>query len=126
MTEKLLTNIKLWTPQQGWLVHPELRDRMIADAEAKSTNLGDLACQILAQRLGAPYTPVPRKSKPNADKTQFNFRMPESLEVTLAAATRGRKKADHIRAILCQHYGLEVPAKKKFTRNRTPRVAPAT
>lgn len=110
-----LTNIKFFTPERGWLVHPELRSRMIADAEEKKTNLGDLAVQILCRRFGVQYVPNGRRSTPRPDSNQFNFRMPPDLERVIGSVYPGKAMADGIRLNLCAHYGLRVPVKPPMT-----------
>lgn len=119
MPEKV-TNIKFRTPQRGWLVHPDLRTRMIEEAQEKGTNLGDLAVQILSKHFNIPHTVngSSRRTTPREDAEQFNFRMPASLERVLGATYPGKELADGIRYVLCAHYGLRVPPKKKMTRRR--------
>lgn len=124
--EESKQNIKLFTPQAGWKVHPDLRSRMIQEADEKDTNLGDLANQIIALHFGIPYEPRARRSSPaDGDKHQLNFTMPSDLERVMGSVYPGRKMADGIRYILCQHYGLRVPEKPKMTRRRGVQPAAA-
>lgn len=121
-------NIKLRTDQSGWLVHPDLRARMIADATEKGTNLGDLTVQILCKRFGIVYSANMRRSTPDpaGDKPQLNFHMPVELERVMGAVYPGSNRmADGIRLALCSYYGLAVPPKVKHTRRRAPRPATA-
>jgi hypothetical protein len=109
-----------------WLVHPELRDRLIEDARDKGTNLGDLTVMILCAHFRVEYTGTARKSNPRAEPVdQFNFRCPPELERVIAATYPRRKAADGIRHVLCAHYGLGVPPKVRQTRRRPARPAAA-
>jgi hypothetical protein len=118
------TSIRFKSHLGHWLVHPDLRDRMIEDAREKGTSLSDLANLILAAHFGVRYEPTNRRSQPReVIGEQFKLHLPPDLERVLAAAYPG-KSADGIRYVLCAHYGLRVPPKPKLTRApRRPRVA---
>lgn len=109
-------NLKFYTDQAGWKVHPDLRARMIQDATELDTSLSDLVLRILSRSLGVAYKPSARKSAPRDDKTQLGFTIPGDLDSVLGA--RYANRADGIREILCKHYGLAMPVKPRFTRNR--------
>lgn len=114
------------TPPHEWFVDPDLRPRMVADADAKGTNLTDLALQILCDHFKVEYAPIARKSSPNEDKRVLNFGVPRELSraVNYAAAATDMKRMDVVRQVLSDHYGLSIPAKVKQTRNRTPKATP--
>lgn len=124
-----LVGVRLRTEKAGWLVHPDLRNRMIEDAREQGTNLGAVAVKILSDRFGVAYDPKDalrsRQSAPGPDSEQFNFHLPPDLERRIASVYPGAKMNDGIRYTLCAHYGLAIPAKPKFTRNRKPRPAAA-
>lgn len=107
-TRAQLTGVRLRAKSGEWLVHPDLRARMVADAQAKGTNLTDLAVQILCDRFAVPYTTNSRRSSPSRTAEQLNLRLPEPLERAIAAAFP-RRHLDGIRAALCDHYGLPLP-----------------
>lgn len=107
-----------------WFVHPELRDRMVAEANEKGTNLTDLAVEILCARFGVTHKPNHRRSSPSTDSEVLNFRMPDDLGRVISA-TYPKHHMDGIRTALCAHYGLRAPARAKQTRRRVPRPATA-
>lgn len=100
---------------------------MIDDARENGSNLSAVAVKILSDRFGVPYNAdaANRQSAPGADADQFNFHLPPDLERRMASVYPGAKLNDGIRYTLCAHYGLSVPTKPKFTRNRKPRAATA-
>lgn len=106
-----------------WFAHPDLRDRMIADAEEKGTNLTDLANRILCDRFNVAYSPNPRKSKPSSDPDILNFGI--SPELKRVITMNYDPWQDGVRLVLCSHYGLRVPAKVKQTRKRNPKPVAA-
>lgn len=104
----------------AWLVHPDLRSRLVEEAEAEDTSLADLVLRILCKHFNVPYESKltrQRKSPPKADSDVLLFGMPPALvrAVSLAYPVR---KLDGIRYVLCAHYGLRVPPKVKQTRAR--------
>lgn len=106
-----------------WLVHPDLRTRLIEDAERHGTNLTDVALAILSDRYKIPHQQSSRRTVPRADGDFLNMRVPVRLwKAIRAAANRsGRKDMDELRFALCSHYGLRVPPAP--TRKRTIRSA---
>lgn len=98
-----------------WFVHPELRPRLVADADAQGSNLTQVAVRILSERYGVPYAENGRRTSPKQDDVILNLRLPAKLaaKIGAAAAQRGAKYQDAIRADLCAHYGLEVPARAR-------------
>jgi hypothetical protein len=118
--------VRLRSTTGAWLAHPELRDRMIADAAEKGTNLTDLGNQILSQFFGVAYEPNRKRSVPQADKEQLNFGVSPELKAAIVRAyPNARSWHDSIRLVLCAHYGLRVPAKVKLTRQRRSSAAQA-
>lgn len=115
--------MRLKSKTGGWLVHPDLRDRMIQEAEAEGTNLTDLAVRILSSYFGVPYEPTQRKSTPEDEKEILNFGVHPDLKSAIVRAYPQAKWTDTIRVVLCGHYGLAMPDRIKYTRNRTPAAA---
>lgn len=107
-----------------WFVHPELRSKMVADAQERGTSLTDLTVHILCQHFKVDYTPNVRKSEPDEDKGYLMLRLPPELERAISA-TYPKRSAEGIRQVLCVHYGLRIPPRAKQTRNRTPRASAA-
>jgi hypothetical protein len=109
-TRSGLTGIRLKRENGSWLVHPNLRARMVADAQAKHTNLTDLATQILSERFSVPYEPSSRRSSPQPDSgDQMNFRLPDRLKRKIVASSYPLSLTDAIRKALCDHYDLQIP-----------------
>ena len=109
-------------PTGEWFVHPDLRTRMLQDAQARGTSLTDLTVQILCQHFHVPYTPNVRKSSPAADKDQLMLRLPFDLESAISGAYP-RRMSHGIRSALSAHYSLPLPVREKQTRTRRPRVS---
>lgn len=105
-----LTGVRLKAKNGAWLVHPDLRARMIAEAHEHSTNLTDLATKILSERYGVAYEPNVRRSSPAVgSEDQMNFRFSDELKraIIVGAAPTGMVQA--IRVALCEHYNLPMP-----------------
>lgn len=94
-----------------WFVDPELRPKLVADAEAQDSNLTEVAVKILCDRFGVPYEANGRKTAPRGSGDELNLRIPTAL-YRILSATYGAKYQDGIRQALCQHYGLEVPGRR--------------
>lgn len=103
-----------------WLVHPELRQRMVADVAAQGTNLTDVATLILAGRYKIAYESTGRRTDPRLDEDFLNFNIPWKLWTAIShASLRSRRtELDEVRYTLCAHYGLVVPPKPLRTRTR--------
>lgn len=100
-------------PSGKWLVHPELRDRLVEDAAAQGTNITEVASRILAGRYGVGFTPAGRKSGPPRAKAEIlNMRIPNAIwaAIRLGATGNGRTDMNELRRQLCDHYGLPIPA----------------
>jgi hypothetical protein len=96
-----------------WFVHPELRARLVAQAEAEGSNLSEVAIKILADRHGVQYASNGRRTAPKEDKDILNLRLPRPLydAIVRAAGPRyGAKYQDAIRADLCAHFQLDAVA----------------
>lgn len=104
--------VRLQSTTGAWLVDPELRPRLVADATAQRTNLTDVAGAILAARYGVPYEPGGRKTDPMAAHAVLNMRLPRPLVAKLrrAAERSGRSDMDEVRHALSEHYGLRMPS----------------
>jgi hypothetical protein len=113
-------------PGGAWLVHPDLRSMLVADAEKLGVSLTDAAVAILAEKFGVPYETTPRKTKPTADGEELNLRIPwplyEKIKRFADTTERSRRRPwsanDQIRLALCAHYGLQIPPKPRITRRR--------
>lgn len=95
-----------------WFVAPELRARLVADAQEQGTNLTEVAVGILCRRYSVAYEPNGRRANPKADDGVLNLRLPVRLYRAIKASTDGPYQ-DAIRAALCEHYGLSVPARAR-------------
>lgn len=101
----------------GWLVNPELRPLMLADASVKGTNLNAVIVGILSKRYGVAVEVTGRaaaRSDAKADVDSHKARLPLILMQAVGHASQSayprRSAQDEIRYALCEHYGLAVPA----------------
>lgn len=119
-----LVNMRLRSnADDAWFVDPDLRARLIADAKEQNTNMTDVILSILHKRYDLAYAANGRATEPRADDEKIRFRVPLPLYNALVASY-GVKYVDGIRALLCAHYGLRIPAKPTRTRaRRRPRLA---
>lgn len=100
-------------PTGKWLVHPELRDRLVADAEARRSNITEVASEILALHFGVKYTPNGRHSgapRENAEILNMRIPLPIWKAIERRAITTRRPKMMELRDALCQHYRLPMPS----------------
>lgn len=123
----MATFIRLRSKSTGeWLVHPDLRDKLIEEAEHEGTNMTDQIIQILADRYRVSYEPGGRKTNPGDDNGVINLgdAIPEKLEMAIKRAAVRHKTGtwiDQIRRDLCEHFDLPMPPKPVYTRR--PRAA---
>jgi hypothetical protein len=95
-----------------WLAAPELRPRLVEAAEEQGSNLTEVVIGILATTYKVPFEPNGRRTAPADNGEELNLRLPVRLDrsIGIAAARNGRSVPDEIRAALCEHYGLRIPA----------------
>lgn len=98
-------------PSGEWVAPPELRPRIVADAEADGSNLTDVVNAILAKKYRVDYEPSGRKTAASPDGKELNLRMPMTLKTAVhhAAIENGHTLQDEIRIALSDHYGLQMP-----------------
>lgn len=108
-----------------WFVPPELRPRLVADAEAQDTNLTELVIQILAKRFKVPFEATGRKTAPSKNGEELNLRLPMALykAIAVSAAAHPHSVQREILGALCANYSLALPAPPKRTRKRRARAA---
>lgn len=121
-------------PSGAWFVHPDLREKLIADAAAQETNLTAVATGILAEIYKIVVVSNGRRTTPVADADTLKLWLPEKLIAKLDNAAAARRRLpgfprswtaqDEARAALSSHYSLPLPAKVKPQRRR--RSAPAS
>lgn len=124
MPEYVQRFVRLQSHTTGeWLAHPDLRGKLVADAEAQGSNLTEVVIAILAGVHKVPFEPNGRRTAPADSGKELNLRLPGRLDraIGVAAARNGKSLPDEIRAELCGHYALEVPAPPK--RSRAARAA---
>lgn len=103
------TFIRLRSHTTGeWLVSPELRPRLVEDAEEAGTNLTDVVLQILAKRYKVPIEPTGRKTTPAKDGEELNLRLPLPLKTAIGAKANvaGHSLQRQILDDLSAHYKL--------------------
>lgn len=104
-----------------WLVHPDLRPRLVADAERKGVSLIDQVVGILAAKYGVPFEETPRKTTPSKEGEELNLILPEKLDAKIDRTKRSPQTIpDAIRLTLSAHYGLPVPPKVSRGRSVRP------
>ena len=100
-----------------WLVPPELRDRLSADAEERNSNMTDVIITILSKRYGISVMPSVRRARQPADThapIYVNFPLPLYQAVAQAAAMKVRWSfQDEVRTALCEHYKLDAPGRAR-------------
>lgn len=98
-------------PTGEWIAPPELRSKIVADADAAESNLTDVVNAILAKRYRVAYEPSGRKTAASPDAKELNLRMPMDLKRAIArvATENDRSLQDEIRLALADHYGLAMP-----------------
>jgi myo-inositol-1-phosphate synthase len=70
----------------------ELKRRLAEEVKARSSNLNDVAVEILAARFGIPFAPTGRRGTPRADGGEVLLRMPPSLKERLRERAADRKR----------------------------------
>lgn len=104
------TFIRLRSKATGeWFVHPDLRTRLVEDAERLDTSLTDVVNRILAARFQVTYEPQTRPSKRTEGvEDQLTLRLTPQIETAakVLAATSGAPWQDVLRRTLSDHYGL--------------------
>lgn len=99
-------------PTGEWLVHPELRDRLVEDAGARQSNITEVASEILALHFGVKYTPNGRRSgvpRENAEILNMRIPLPIWKAIRRASMKSGRTEMNELRLALCKHYRLPMP-----------------
>jgi myo-inositol-1-phosphate synthase len=85
----------------------ELKRRLAEEVEARSSNLNDVAVEMLAARFGIPFEPTGRKGNPRPGGAEVLLRMPPDLKTRLRerAADRRRTTNDLIVETLTERLG---------------------
>lgn len=105
--------LRLRSTTGTWLVSPELRPYLVADAGRHGTNLTETAIAILAQTYRIPYEPSSRRTSPSSNGDVINMRLPIRLwkAIRKSADKAGRRDMDEVRHALSDHYGLPLPSR---------------
>lgn len=103
---------------RDWYCDPQLRARLVADAQAQDTNLTEVVLQILAKRMKYAYAPNGRKTAPGDAEENLNLRVPVALDDLIGASFPRISRPKAIIRVLSTHYGLGIPVPKKQTRRR--------
>lgn len=104
-----------------WLVPPELREKLAADARERGSNLTEVVVSILARRYNVACDPTVRGTAPSPTAEHLNLRLPMELyrELELARIASGRRSYQlEFLAALCAHYGLRLPVRPSRRRAR--------
>lgn len=125
LSDAHVAHVRLQSKKDGaWFVDPDMRPKMVADARDQHTNMSEVALAILHRHFELPYAPSGRATDPRPDEGTMRLRLPLPLYTALVQKY-GVKYVDAIRAILCAHYGLRVPAKPHRGRASATRPAAA-
>lgn len=98
-------------PTGRWLVHPDLRARLVEDADEIGTSLTDVVVRILAVHYGLTHAMAKgRRKSATPDAPVLKLRIPIDVWRALgfAAKASDREENDVIREVLCSHYDLKV------------------
>lgn len=100
---------------------PDLKARLVADAEAQETNLSEVAVAILADSYGVAYEPKGSRSTGVKDSAEVYLRAPDALrrKLRVRSATTGRPIRTLVLEVLAPHYGLEPPPQPRRGPRRT-------
>lgn len=111
----------------AWIAPPELKQRLVADAESRGTNMNEVILEILAKRYRVAFTPAGRPGRASPSGYDLELRLPIALDRAAAAAAgaNGRTVPREVIAVIAEHYSLEVPAPpvRRRRRRRTRRVS---
>lgn len=89
-----------------WFAHPDLRPRLVADANERGVNMTEVAVGILCEEFGVEYEPNGRRTDPKVADDILNISsIPHEVMVQLKQ--RYERHLDGAREILCRHYGLK-------------------
>lgn len=108
-----------------WYASPELRPRLVADANEQGTNLTEIVLMILAKRLGYTYAPNGRRTEPGASEEIVKLDVPLELDRLVGAAYPDVSRPKAIIRLLSAHYGLGIPVPKQRARRRRRSAASA-
>jgi len=89
----------------------EIKQALMAAAEAEGSNFQAMAVGILAREFKVPYTPGRARANPvDEDKLNMNLRMPPELHkrIRVRAAEQGIAQADLALLILGRELGIEI------------------
>lgn len=108
--------------------HPDLAERLVADATKDGTSRTEVILRILSKTYGVELeerTRRPSGNRPSTDAFNFTVRIPTPLHeaIRVSAFQRGAEVVDEILRALSAHYGLPMYAKP--ARARKPRRARA-
>lgn len=99
-----------------WLVHPQLKEKLVADAAAADTNMTDVAVGILAGKYDVALERNGRRAVASASTSELVLNLPPALatKIELASIRRfGRARlTDEILLALHGHYGLALPTRR--------------
>lgn len=106
--------IRLRSRDDGtWLVHPDLKSKIVADAVDQGSNMTEVCQAILAEAYGVPFEPSGRKAVASPDGYEFRIYLPADLSRKIATASIRRygrpRPVEEIRFALHAHYGLRPP-----------------
>lgn len=105
-------------PDGAWLVHPDMRPRLVDFATSEGISMTDAIVKILCDKFGVTHDVTPRKTTPEPKADEINLRIPAALDTVLDRKARARRKTsvqDIIRQTLCEHFGLTVPSRNGST-----------
>lgn len=116
--------VRLRSTTGEWIAPPELREKLVADAEEQDSNLTEVVIAILAGRYRVTFAPIGRRTAPNPTGEELNLRLPWDLKTAIGAAAnvQGHSLQRQIIGELCAHYGLELPERLEKRRTRTRRA----
>ena len=108
-----------------WHAPPELKAKLVEEAEEDGSNMNEIARRILSNAYGVPFIPNGRRTNASPEGFELNLRLPGPLDdrVRAGAYANRRTTKREILFTLCAHYGLRLPEPVKRTRRRRPAAA---
>lgn len=90
-------------------VPPDLREKLVADAEARNVSINEAAVAPLAEHFGVEREPSGRGFRGESGSSQLLLAVPDELRtaVRLMAARKGATIRGIVIDVLSDHYGLD-------------------
>lgn len=105
--------LRLTRTDGAWVAPPELRRRIIEEADADGSNMAEIVNRILAKHYGVRFVPAGRRAAadPDGDPVILVALSTENQQaVAVNAIANGRSEKIEIFTVLAKHFGLRMPS----------------